>query len=352
LQIIGDDPLRLRNAPQKSKWQASLDGQQWSDLEETAVESERRTMRVHRLKTPRQLRFLRLTIDSVEGAFPTLREVETFADTRAAVEFPDSIVIVSTLDKPEWDKGHPAGSEFVALARKCHGWEHVLAQHVWLDSFDERFVSAEPRPLCAFLTGNFSDWCQKDRAAWRGTQEVLTTGRLPLWASCGGAQGLAILAEVGVAMPWDCPHCRDPNNPKSPIYGHIGHTGGSKPKCGDYTTCVFERGPSNVLQIVADPVFFGLPREFRVMESHCGQIEYVPKGWIQTATMGAGAKSDMQCLRVADRYIYAAQFHIEMAGTPGTSQQLMANFLALAKAWGGYNPKASPVPPPRPFGKE
>ena len=46
----------------------------------------------------------------------------------------------------------------------------------------------------------------------------------------------------------------------------------------------------------------------------------------------------MQCLRVADRYIYAAQFHIEMNGTPATSRAIMANFLRLAREWGGYNP--------------
>jgi hypothetical protein len=46
------------------------------------------------------------------------------------------------------------------------------------------------------------------------------------------------------------------------------------------------------------------------------------------------------------RYVYAAQFHIEMAGTPENSHRIMANFLALAKSWGGYNDKGMPVKPP------
>jgi GMP synthase-like glutamine amidotransferase len=85
------------------------------------------------------------------------------------------------------------------------------------------------------------------------------------------------------------------------------------------------------------------------MESHCGQIEYVPKGWIQIATKGADTQTDLQCLRVKDHYIYAAQFHIEMAGTPETSRRIMVNFLKIAKSCGGYNPAAQAVPSPRMF---
>jgi GMP synthase-like glutamine amidotransferase len=50
---------------------------------------------------------------------------------------------------------------------------------------------------------------------------------------------------------------------------------------------------------------------------------------------GGGKSTENQCLRIADRYIYAAQFHIEMAGTPENSRRIMGNFLSLAKAWGG-----------------
>ena len=331
LQIVGDDPLLLQNAPDKSVWQASLDGKAWTDLEETAIPAERRLYRLHRLKSPPRLKFLRLKIESARGDFPTLREVEVFAENDARVEFPDWIAAVSTIDRREWDRKMLEGRQFVPLARGCSGWEHLEAQFLWLDSFDEAFVSAEPRPLCAFLSGNLSDFCQKERAVWRGTQALLEKGNLPIWASCGGAQGLTILAEVGADKPWDCPHCRDPKAPKSPIYGHIGHTSNGPHKCGDYSACLFERGKQSVLQTADDPVFEGLPHEFEVMESHCGQIEYIPKGWAQIATCGKGGKTEMQCLRVKDRPIYAAQFHIEMAGTPETSRRIMGNFLQLAK---------------------
>ena len=58
-----------------------------------------------------------------------------------------------------------------------------------------------------------------------------------------------------------------------------------------------------------------------------------------------------QCLRVKDRYIYAAQFHVEMAGTPENSRHIMSNFLKLAKEWGGYNPAAKPIVEPTSFEK-
>jgi hypothetical protein len=49
---------------------------------------------------------------------------------------------------------------------------------------------------------------------------------------------------------------------------------------------------------------------------------------------------------VVDRYIYAAQFHMETEGTPKSSIAIMTNFLRLAKEWGGYNPKGNAVPAP------
>jgi hypothetical protein len=349
LQVVGDDTLVFNNAPRRYVWQASLDGANWTDLAETAVENERRMYRLHRLNTLRRLQYLRLTIDAATGDFPTLRHVEVYEDDNTKIDFPDWIITVATIDRAEWDKKKGEGKPFIPLARRCPGWENLQAQYIWLDTFDEEFVSAEPRPLCAFLSGNFSDFCQKEREAWRGTDEVVKAGHLPIWAACGGAQGLAILADTGIDKPWDCPHCRDPQDPKSPIYGHIGHTGAVLRKCGDYSECLFERGKSRVLALADDPVLEGLPREFEIMESHCGQIEYAPKGWAHIVGKGIGAKTNFQCLRVSDRYIYAGQFHIEMTGTPENSRHIMANFLKLAKAWGGYNPDAKPVPAPAPF---
>jgi GMP synthase-like glutamine amidotransferase len=67
------------------------------------------------------------------------------------------------------------------------------------------------------------------------------------------------------------------------------------------------------------------------MESHCGQIEWAPRGWDLIATAGAGTQTQTQCLRRRDALIYAAQFHIEMEGTPEVSRRIMANFLELAR---------------------
>ncbi|MEK7684717.1 MAG: hypothetical protein AAB466_04790 [Verrucomicrobiota bacterium] len=338
LQIQGDHEFVFRNAPARYVWQYSLEGEGWRDLSETQVNQEQRLFRLHRLAQRRRVQFLRLQISAAEGDFPTLREIEFYGDPREKISFPDWFIVVNTTHERTLPNH---GQEFIPLVKSCPGWEQLQAQQVWLSTFDETFCAAEPRPLCAFLSGNFKDWCEVEREPWRGTQAVLKAGHLPLWASCGGAQGLAILAETGVDKPWDCPHCRDPQNPKLPIYTHIGHTG-QRP-CGDYSACLFERGPFTVHQAVRDPAFEGLPGDFQVRESHCGQIEWPPAGWDLIVAGGPGTRTKTQCLRVKDRYIYAAQFHIEMPGTPETSRAIMGNFLSLAKRWGGYNPQGKPV---------
>ena len=332
LQVVGDHPFVFRNAPRRFVWQRSDDGTHWSDLPETATTNEQRLFRIHRLARPVQARFLRLDIAAAAGAAPVLREVEFYSEPQARIAFPEWTVAVNVTHDSKLPNH---GQEFIPLAKSCAGWAGLQAQQVWLDAFNEEFLRVEPRPLCAFLSGSFKDWCEVNRETWRGTQEVLRAGNLPMWASCGGAQGLAILAETGGNQPWDCPHCRDPMKPKTPIYTHIGHT--AQRPCGDYSGCVFERGPHWVRAVTDDPVFKNLPREFQAMESHCGQIEWPPAGWSLIATAGPGTKTKTQCLRLNGRPIYAAQFHIEMAGTPEISRQIMGNFLALAKAWGGYH---------------
>ncbi len=348
LQINGDQPSIFSNAPRHYVWQWSQDGQAWHDFKETETKAERRLFRLHRLTQPRQAKYLRIMIYESLGHAPTLREVEVFAEPRAIVECPDWIIAVSTTTD---NSALPGDTEaFVNLARQCPGWENLLAQQVWLGDFDESFVSAEPHPLCAFLSGNYLEWCQQAREPWRGVWEVLCNRNLPIWASCGGAQALTILQETGVDKPWDCPRCRDPRNPKLPVYSHIGHTGAAK--CGDYSKNIWERGRFKMRLVAHDPVFEGLPEIFEVMESHIGQIAYVPKGWIRVVTKGPGALTENQCLRIEDRYIYAAQFHIEIAGTPESSRKIMSNFLSLAKKWGGYNRNGEAIPTPEPLEEE
>jgi F5/8 type C domain/Glutamine amidotransferase class-I len=329
LQIQGDHAFAFKNAPRQYIWQGSQDGIHWEDWEETRTAEERRMFRIHRLKEARRVRWLRLLITRAEGSAPALREVEVYANPTEKIDFPEWAVAVSTTGQRQVPG--EGGAPFRKLAQSCEGWEGLQVQNVWLGDFHREFVETEPRPLCGFLSGNFIDWCQQDRSHWRGVAEILRWGELPIWASCGGMQGLAVLAESGVDEPWDCPQCRDPKNPKTPIYTHI--TGSVRRACGDYSGCVFERGPHVIHQLMADPVFSGLPPDFRAMESHCGQIEWAPKGWVQIASHGDGGKTKMQCLRVKDRPIYAAQFHIEMEGTPESSRTIMTNFLGQARLW-------------------
>src|SRR5262245_31796027 len=249
-QIFGEQETVFRDAPCDYVWQVSLDNERWSDLEETRTRNERRLLRIFRLREPRDTRFLRIRIEKVLGERPSIRSVDVNADPRSNFTFPDWVLAVDTTER-ESLPGH--AQDFIRLARTVKGFEKLQAQEIWIGSLDEAFVAAEPRPLCAFLSGNFKDWCQVERVAWRGAAEVLRGGHLPIWASCGGAQGLAIVAEAGVDRPWDCPHCRDPARPLLPIYTHIGHV--AKRPCGDYSACVFERGPHRVRKERADPAF-------------------------------------------------------------------------------------------------
>lgn len=345
LQVIGDHPLNLRNAPSAYVWQWSPDGTTWRDMPTARVRSEARMVRLFRLRRAYRVRGLRLRIAEALGEYPALREVEFFAEPNAVVDFPDWIIEVRTTVSKALSDG---GSGFTKLARRCEGWQDVPAQQVWKGHFNEAFIAIEPHPLCAFLSGNHRDWCEQPREPWRGVQEVLANRRLPIWAACGGAQALALLSTVGVDKPWDCPRCRDPREPKSPVYTHIGHTG--KSRCGVYEMNVGERGDYHVLKVAADPVLEGLPRQFKIHESHVGQIEFVPEGWTLIATRGKRAKTRTQCMRVTDRYIYAAQFHMEsFATTLEASRTIMGNFLRLAKAWGGYNTSGRAVSPPAPL---
>jgi hypothetical protein len=331
LQIVGADSDVRQDVPHDAVWQYSPDGSSWVDLPETHVVDDVRLYRIHRLEQPVLARGLRWQITSAHGSAPVLREVEWSGAIQHDYQFPDWIVAVSTAEANEGPGGLAAGREFLPLIRSCPGWTNTPAQFVWMGDFDPEFVQVEPRPLCAFLSGNFKDWCEKDRRPWRGIEALLKSGELPLWGACGGAQGLAILSEVGTEKPWDCPFCRDPDHPKSPIYGHIRHL---KPgKCGDYSGCLFERGKFTVRQRLKDPAFAGLPQNFDIMESHCGQIEYVPKGWLHLVENGPHGHTRIQCLRRSDRPIYAAQFHIEMDGTPENSRRIMDNFLKVAVAW-------------------
>jgi GMP synthase-like glutamine amidotransferase len=347
LQIHGDSEFRFHNAPRNYAWQHSSDGKTWHLLGETVVRREKRLFRLHRLEQPIRAQFLRLNINLCDGDAPVLREVEFYPSTNAAIAFPEWVVAVSSQEDP---REVETGLAFVRLARRCKGWEKVSAQALWHGDFNEAFVAAEPRPLCAFLSGSTLEWCQCSREPWRGVQEVLKKRNLPMWGACGGAQVLAILEETGVDRPWDCPRCRGPKKARLPIYSHIGHT--AHAVCGDYSKNIGERGKYRMLQVAQDPVLAGLPRVFEIMESHIGQITYPPKGWVRIVTKGPGAHTVNQCIRVKDRYIYAAQFHMEMAGTPKNSRLIMSNFLRLARQWGGYNPSGKAVAAPREIAPE
>lgn len=329
LQILGDHEFVFAHAPSSYTWQASRDGEHWFSLSKPTT-PEDRCYRVWRFPHRPEARYIRFWVPESESSLQeiVLREVELYSDPQDAVTFPPWILAVNVTHDPRLP-GH--GQEFIPLAQSSSPEMQLQAQQVFLTSVRPDFLKSEPKPLAVFLSGSFKDWCEVDRQQWKGIEQVLRQRSVPMWASCGGAQALGILSEYGTRHRWDCPHCRDPRHPATPIYGHIGHT--AMHPCGDYSGCVFERGPHEIRTLLDDPVFQGLPNAFQVMESHCGQLEWVPKGWRWIATAGQGTQTKVQCIRYGTAPVYAAQFHIEMTGTPEVSKQIMKNFLTLAQAY-------------------
>jgi hypothetical protein len=345
LEIHSDRERTFRSAPENYHWQWSRDGLTWENLPETVIRGERRLFRIHRLAETRLAKAMRLVVQKARDEAPALREVAFFPEINSEVPFPDWAVIISSEVKDVLPADSP--HLFVQLIRQCPGWEAMQFQQINYQEVDEAFVAVEPRPLCALLTGSSTDWCQVPPAGWKGVEQILKNGHLPMWAACGGAQALAILWEHGTEHRWDCPRCRNPQKPLSPVYSHIDLRPGAA--CGDFRGCKGEFGKFRVHLVARDPAFEGLPELFETMEAHYGQIDYVPRGWVRVVTKGPEGYTENQCLRLAHRYIYAAQFHIELPGTPESSRIIMSNFLRLAKAWGGYNPHGQDVPPPDPL---
>ncbi len=139
LQVSGDHPFVFRNAPRRYAWRGSADGRTWFELKETRTENERRIFRIHRLRRPIDVQYLRLEVSAVAGDFPTLREVEFYSKPKAAVDFADWMVVVDTTEK---EKLPGEGQGFISLARGCPGWERIQAQQIWVGNLEDRYIYA------------------------------------------------------------------------------------------------------------------------------------------------------------------------------------------------------------------
>src|SRR6185295_13169497 len=84
LQVVGDHPFVFRNAPTRYVWQWSVNQNDWRELKETETVNDGRIFRIHRLTKPQRVLYLRMQIDAVAGAFPTLREVEFYPSPTVA----------------------------------------------------------------------------------------------------------------------------------------------------------------------------------------------------------------------------------------------------------------------------
>ncbi|MHC4599128.1 MAG: discoidin domain-containing protein, partial [Planctomycetota bacterium] len=258
-QVMGSDPLIRKYAPIDYVWQWSADGRDWRDVPGTTVTEETRLFRILTFEKTVEARFFRIRITEASDGAPALREVEMFADRDADVRPAPWFYAVEI-----GASGQVPGKckPFLSMARRCPGWEDVQAHVVHVTNFNESILEASPRPLCAFIGGSTHDWCERNPDDFRGLEEVLKKGNLPLWGSCGGGQILSILAAYGTTSPWICPHCewnrpeRYRKTEKPFIYDHIRCKG--KPKCGEYP-CQWEKGFFPIVPSFPDPAFRFLP---------------------------------------------------------------------------------------------
>jgi hypothetical protein len=343
-QIMGSEPYVRRFAPTDYLWQRSNNGTSWHDIPGSAVTGDTRIFRVVEFAAPVRARHFRMRITAATDGAPSLREIEMFASSGDDVKSDPwfyAINIEGSIELPGYAKN------FVPTAQQCAGWEKVQAQYVQAKDFKESILQPEPRPLCAFLSGSTRDWCEVDRRDYEGVEEVLRNRNLPMWASCGGSQLLLLLTAYGTKVPWICPHCEwnrpdyYKTAPQPFIYGHL-HCEGH-PKCSEYDK-VMERGDYDLKKLLPDPALSGVPDLFNIAESHEGEIKWLPGSWVLIATKGPKGLTVNQIMRVRNRYIYAAQCHIELGGRDRLA--LCKNFLDLAKSWGGYNPNGKNVADP------
>ena len=166
LQILGDEGSVVSSGPLAYVWQASVDGVAWDDLPATKMDEDRRMYRIIRLPEAVRARYLRLAVSGSGEAPPAVREVEFYETPNAAIEFPQWLVVASSHHDENVSDCH----WFLELARRCEGYQDVTAQYAWHPHVDREFASVEPRPLCIFLTGSYADWCQVDRAGWKGIE--------------------------------------------------------------------------------------------------------------------------------------------------------------------------------------
>ena len=165
------------------------------------MENERRMYRLHRLPRAFEARHVRVLFSSTGGAPPAIREIEVYRRTDQHIEFPPWFFSVSSENERRLTTCH----QFLELARSCDGWGGVTAQYLWHGDYDLELATAEPRPVCAFFTGSYRDWCEVDRSTWKGVETVLRSGKVPMWASCGGGQVFGILSDTGCNHPWELP---------------------------------------------------------------------------------------------------------------------------------------------------
>jgi GMP synthase (glutamine-hydrolysing) len=187
------------------------------------------------------------------------------------------------------------------------------------------FTEASPEyvarldPQAIFITGFGYGWHTIAVPDLYAVNDLLHTTEVPVYAACGGHQLLGYCFNKDLRKT---PLLRNEPMRKlrkgEPDYGPVS----SGP--GYYVATGF----GEVEIVKRDPIFAGLKKRFRVLESHYCEVKRLPDSFELLAT---SPECRIEMMKHEARPIYGAQFHAEQWAEPYLDgQTVMANFLRIA----------------------
>jgi len=217
-------------------------------------------------------------------------------------------------------RGTGGSRHVISVIKELSGNPYVIVRN--FGTITPEFISAT-QPEFIVLSPQGTPWCKYTGGQGVALQNFLwlvpmlaEDMNIPILGICGGHQALAIA-----------------------FGGKVGPIRGGEYDCMPYTK---DRQQGIVpLQVIApDPIFRGIDRKFRILESHYDEVKVLPPGFVLLASE---KESPYQIIRHPTRPVYGIQGHPErfLSNRPDGGI-LIRNFLKIA---GTYNATVRGLPP-------
>lgn len=209
---------------------------------------------------------------------------------------------------------HGTGSsrQVVSVVKELSGNPRVVVRH--FGTVTPEFID-EMQPEFVVLSPQGTPWCRYTGERGVALQNFLwllpmlaEDMNIPILGICGGHQALAIA-----------------------FGGRVGPIRGAEHDCLPYTKDR-QRGIVPLQVIAPDPIFRGIDRHLRIVESHYDEVKVLPPGFVLLASE---KESPYQIIRHPTRPVYGIQGHPEhFHSNRPDGGILIRNFLKIA---GTYN---------------